>query len=122
MHHVLSVCMTCDRYTAPTPGDATPGAQLADALAARMESEGLQDWLALRRVACLSGCKHACNVMLGALGKTKLRLHRITLRQVPAILRLADGFAASPRGEVDDEDWPAGLRDHLAACLPPGGG
>lgn len=110
----LKVCVSCDRY-AGTSERSGIGAKLADALAPALKQLTDSGRLALRRVPCLSGCRHPGNVMLGASGRAKLRLASLSADDAEALASLAARYAA---GEPALDDWPVQLRGRLAAVMP----
>ncbi|MDT7532026.1 DUF1636 family protein [Sphingobium sp. SA2] len=112
----LKVCTTCDRY-APVQGGI--GDRLADALEAASTDMVAGGRLAFRRVPCLSGCKQPGNIALGASAKVKMRINRVTAQDADDLIRLAELFAASPKGDVPEEDWPPALKGHLATYVKP---
>lgn len=57
---LLRICITCDRYGNRTPSSGERLAQMvAHGVALRHELD-----VSILRVACLNGCKNACQVML----------------------------------------------------------
>ena len=112
----LKVCTTCDRY-APVAGSI--GERLAQALDEASSAMTSAGRLAFRRVPCLSGCKFPGNIALGASAKTKIRLNRLRPEDADDLVALAELYAASPTGEVPEEDWPVGLKGHLATVIKP---
>lgn len=117
----LMVCVSCDRYAAEAAAESSLGSRLATTIEAALRRGPLRGELALRRVHCLSGCRHAGNVALGASGKCKLRLHDLRCDDAEAVLALAERFMRSPDGELVTVDWPGHLRARLAALIRPGG-
>lgn len=57
---LLRICITCDRYVDSAP---TSGERLAQAADAGLSLRPGLD-ISVLRVACLNGCKHACQAML----------------------------------------------------------
>ncbi|CAN5350807.1 hypothetical protein BH10PSE4_BH10PSE4_27030 [soil metagenome] len=113
----LKVCVTCSRFDERSPGQASVGEGLADAIDQLLVEAAFGDALALRRVPCLSGCKHPGNIALGAPDKTKLRLNAVTAGDAPAIVRLAAAYLASADGEPANDSWPGDLKGHLATTI-----
>lgn len=87
--------MTCDRY-GPRPGGL--GAALAAALEEAGSSLIAAGRIVLRKVPCLSGCKHPGNVELGRLGGEKIRLSNIGPGQVAAVMELAGRYVGNGSG------------------------
>jgi predicted metal-binding protein len=112
----LKVCVTCDRSAPSGSPRSNHGAVLADRLEAILTGP---EAAVLRRVPCLSGCKHPGNIALGASGWAKIRLSNLDLAQAPAIAALAVRFAASGDGSLNDDEYPTGLKGHLAAVILP---
>lgn len=82
----LKVCVTCNRYAVRSGG-------IGQALARALEDAGSSliaaGAILLRKVPCLSGCKHPGNVELGRLGGEKIRLSNVAPGHAPAIIDLA---------------------------------
>lgn len=88
----LKVCMTCDRY-APHPGGiGQPLARALEEAGASLIAAGV---LPLRKVPCLSGCKHPGNVELGRQGGEKIRLSNVAPRHAEAIIGLLGVYSAN---------------------------
>lgn len=109
----ITICDTCrrDGWATPAAG-ATDGEKLAAEVETRLgDAPGLR----MRRVSCLMGCTHACNVALQAPGKIAYTLGDFTPDgdAAQAIVDYARLYAASPRGLVAWRDWPDGVRDHF---------
>lgn len=119
VRHILAVCRTCHRYAPPRPGEPTPGESLADRLETLIAGTGLAERLTLRRVECLSGCRHPCNVSLSALGKTRLRFNGVGPEQAEPLVLLARRYLDSTRGEVRGDAGPLGLETRIASAIPP---
>lgn len=112
----LKVCTTCDRY-APVTGRI--GDRLAQALEDASRGMAAEHRLTFRRVPCLSGCKFPGNIALGASTKTKIRLNRLRPEDAEDLVALAELYAASPTGEVPEDEWPDALKGHLATTIRP---
>lgn len=119
VRHILSVCRTCHRYAARSPGESTPGERLAHRLEALIAGTALAERLTLRRVECLSGCRHPCNVSLSAFGKTRLRFNNVGPEQAEPLVVLARRYLDSAGGEVRGEAGPLGLEARIASAVPP---
>lgn len=116
----LMVCVTCDRFAAAAGAEASLGSRLAATLETALRRRPRGGELALRRVHCLSGCRHPGNVALGASGKCKLRLHGLGCGDLEDVLALAERYVRSPNGELAAIDWPGRLRERLASLVRPG--
>lgn len=115
----LTVCETC----AFAPGERTRGGLTAGETFARLvESRAdLAPDLRIRRHPCLMGCTHPCNVAVSAPGRIAYVLggFRPDPEAAAAVLAFARLHAASPTGQVPFRLWPAGVRGHFVARLPP---
>lgn len=119
VRHILAVCRTCHRYATLPPGEPTPGERLADRLEALIAGTGLAERLTLRRVECLSGCRHPCNVSLSAFGKTRLRFNSVGPEQAEPLVVLARRYLDSAHGEVRGDAGPLGLEARIASAIRP---
>lgn len=108
----MKVCVTCDRYA---PGQGQIGETLADAV----ERMGAALSATLRRVPCLSGCKHPGNVALGGLSRWQIRLCGLRPENAADIVVLAERYVRAPAGALPVEHWPVALRGKLAVLVPP---
>ena len=108
----ITICDTCKREgwedgeMAKTDGEAL--AELIEAAAAGTEVK-------TRRVSCLMGCKHACNVALQAPGKLAYTLGAFEPEQEAAegIVAYAAAHAQSETGQVPFRQWPAAIKGHF---------
>ena len=112
----LKVCITCDRYAKQ---QADVGAPLADALSDATDKLIGEGVLTFLRVACLSGCHNPGNIALGAHGKTKIRLHGLTIGDLQGLTKLTTLYAASPTGVIPASLWPEQLQGRLATSIDP---
>jgi predicted metal-binding protein len=115
----LKVCVTCDRSLRLAPGEQGHGAQLADQVAAELNDQARAQNIILRRVPCLSGCKHPGNIAVGAMGRASIRFHDLGLKSAGAVVEMATQFLARGDGIWDDDDIPQELNGHLAAMILP---
>ena len=106
------VCATCDRYAEPRAAPSR-GERM---IAALREAAGAEP-VTLRVVECLNGCTRPCTVALRALGKASLRFSGLAPEDAPALVALAEIYAASADGEVVAEAPPA-LRARLTVHTP----
>lgn len=114
----ITICDTCKREGwDPETADRTDGERLAEAVEALPCPKGV----ALRRVSCLMGCSHACNVAVQAEGKLCYTLGRFTpdAEAAQAILDYAGLHAASETGQVPYRTWPQGVKGHFVTRHPP---
>lgn len=115
----LKVCVTCERSATGSQTAPSRGERLAGAIELHLQDQSFANSLALRRVPCLSGCRHPGAVALGASGKCQLRLHDIAYADAEAVVALARAFLLSSDGELPPDDWPERLVDRLATMVRP---
>ena len=74
-----------------------------------------------RRVSCLMGCAHGCNVTIQAQGKLSYTLGRFTPddESAAAIVGYAELHRESDNGQVPYRQWPAGVKGHFVTRHPP---
>ncbi|MFV0335628.1 MAG: DUF1636 family protein [Tropicimonas sp.] len=114
----ITICTTCraeatreDRESPPT-GEAF--------LRAVMEAAGATP-LRVRGVACLMGCNHGCNAAISAPDKMTYVLGRFdgNATDARALVDYALLHAESSGGIVPFRQWPAGVKGHFIARVPP---
>lgn len=115
----ITICDTCKREGWERTGmERTDG----EALAALVEAaaEGVAG-LRTRRVSCLMGCKHGCNVAVQGAGKLNYTLGDFTPdpEAAQAIVDWAARHAQSDSGQVPYRDWPQGVKGHFVTRHPP---
>ncbi len=103
----IFVCVTCNRYAAPVPGETPPGRRLAGALRAGAGAGGHQ--VTVRAVECLNGCPHPCTAALRTPGKCVIRFSGLTPDDAPALIEAAERYAASATGDLPADVMPASL-------------
>ncbi len=111
----ITICDTCKRDDR-TSGE-TDGARLA-----RLIEQGARGTvLRTRRVSCLMGCDHACNVAIQAPGKLAYTLGRfeVTPEAARGILDYALAHHDSATGQVPFRQWPAAVKGHFITRHPP---
>ncbi|TNC49889.1 DUF1636 domain-containing protein [Rubellimicrobium rubrum] len=115
----ITICETCKREDWPGPeqGAEVPGARLAALVEAAVEGTDLRT----RRVACLMGCDHGCNVAVQAQGKLSYTLGRFepTPEAAEAIVAWAALHDGSGSGQVPYKLWPQGVKGHFVTRHPP---
>lgn len=113
----ITICDTCKRDDWEA-GDMT----LTDGerLAALVEAAA-DDSVKTRRVSCLMGCSHGCNVAIQADGKLAYTLGKFTVDQEAAegIVAYAKLHAESETGQVPFRTWPAAIKGHFITRHPP---
>ncbi len=116
----ITICDTCkhEGWDA-TQATATDGEALAELVeaAARLSEAQVQT----RRVSCLMGCTHACNIAIQAPGKLAYTLGRFdpVPEDAEAIVDYAGRHAASETGQVPYREWPEGVKGHFVTRHPP---
>ncbi len=115
----ITICDTCKR-----DGWAESGAGITDgeALASRVETAATGAvGLRTRRVSCLMGCSHGCNVAVQAEGKLAYTLGRFeaTDTDAQAIVDWATLHAQSETGQVPYKTWPQAVKGHFVTRHPP---
>ncbi len=114
----ITVCDTCKREDWAERGQAqTDGEMLAGMVEQAAEATGVQ----VRRVSCLMGCDHGCNVAIQAKGKLCYTLGRFKPGQeaADAIVSYAQNHAASASGQVPYREWPQAVKGHFVTRHPP---
>ncbi|MDF1855195.1 DUF1636 domain-containing protein [Pseudooceanicola sp.] len=114
----ITICDTCKRDdSADKVSDTTDGEKLADLIEPLAEAAGLRT----RRVSCLMGCSHSCNIAIQATGKLAYTLGRFEPlpEAAEAIVDYARQHAASESGQVPFRAWPQGVKGHFVTRHPP---
>ncbi|MCB5200156.1 Predicted metal-binding protein [Loktanella sp. DSM 29012] len=114
----ITVCDTCKRDDwnaasgAPTDGET---------LAALVEAAAADTAVRTRRVSCLMGCAHGCNVAVQARGKLNYTLGRFeaTPEAAEGIVAYAAKHADSSNGQVPYREWPTAIKGHFVTRHPP---
>lgn len=115
MTAVLHVCTTCRAGQPVTEGEACAGRRLHDALVA----EGAPAGVTIRAAECLSACDHGCNIALSQPGAWSYVYGRLTLDDIPEILRGAGLYAGTSDGIVPWRERPVIFRKQSLARIPP---
>ncbi|MBV7408306.1 DUF1636 domain-containing protein [Maritimibacter sp. DP1N21-5] len=114
----ITVCDTCKRE-----GWAERGAEVTDGvlLAELVEAAASGRDVAVKRVSCLMGCDHGCNVAVQAMGKLCYTIGRFEPTQDAArgIVDWAEKHAASATGQVPYREWPQAVKGHFVTRHPP---
>ncbi|HQS68546.1 MAG: hypothetical protein B7Y36_08645 [Novosphingobium sp. 28-62-57] len=113
----LKVCVTCDRTVPTGPGQKGHGAQLADCIETVLQDRAVAGNITMRRVPCLSGCKHPGNIAVGAMGRATIRFHNLRPEKARVVVEMAARFQARGDGSWDEKAIPEELNDHLAAVI-----
>lgn len=108
----ITICDTCKREGwDPAQGAETDG----EIMAALVEQHAQGRQVRTRRVSCLMGCSHGCNIAIQAPGKLAYTLGQFTPdgEAALAIVDYAELHASSDTGIVPYRDWPAGVKGHF---------
>ncbi|WP_120499025.1 DUF1636 domain-containing protein [Roseovarius sp. EL26] len=114
----ITICDTCKQDDWDEATHSRPhGQDLADLVEAQAEGRDVRT----RRVSCLMGCKHGCNVAIQASGKLAYTLGRFAPEQdaAEAIVDYAELHAQSTSGQVPFKQWPQGVKGHFVTRHPP---
>ena len=113
----ITVCDTCKRddWDGETETQ-THGEQLAKKIEAAAAGK-----VKTRRVSCLMGCKHSCNIAVQAEGKLTYTLGAFepTDEAAEAIVEYATLHEASQTGQVPFKQWPQPIKGHFITRIPP---
>lgn len=115
----ITVCDTCKRDGwAESGAEVTDGAVLAEMVEGA--AQGVPD-LKVRRVSCLMGCTHGCNVAVQGAGKLNYTLGRFEAdaESAQGIVDWATLHAASDTGQVPYKTWPVAVKGHFVTRHPP---
>ncbi|MGJ8582584.1 MAG: DUF1636 family protein [Marinosulfonomonas sp.] len=108
----ITICDTCKRE-GWDQGDMaqTDGEKLADLI----EQSNLPDTVKTRRVSCMMGCAHGCNVAVQAKGKLAYTIGKFEPNQDAAdgIVAYAELHADSETGQVPYRTWPTAIKGHF---------
>ena len=114
----ITICDTCKR-DGWDDGDMTltDGETLAALIEARAAGTGIKT----RRVSCLMGCTHGCNVAIQAAGKIAYTLGRFPPddEHAQAIVSYATSHAESATGQVPYRQWPQAIKGHFVTRHQP---
>lgn len=114
----ITVCDTCKRDDWSAETHARPhGEDLAELVERQAEGRDVKT----RRVSCLMGCSHGCNVAIQAQGKLAYTLGRFEPgpEAADAIVEYAEMHAQSDTGRVPFREWPQGVKGHFVTRHPP---
>ncbi len=114
----ITICDTCKRDGWEDTGmEQTDG----EALATLVEKAAQGGPVRTRRVSCLMGCKHACNVAVQARGKLAYTLGAFepTEEAAEGIVAYALAHGDSDTGQVPFREWPQAIKGHFITRHPP---
>jgi len=115
----ITVCDTCKLDDWEASGreqkDGEVLAELVEAAAADRAD------VQTRRVSCLMGCSHGCNVAIQGTDKLNYTLGRFEpgAEAAEAIVDYAALHAESESGQVPFRQWPQGVKGHFVTRHPP---
>ena len=114
----ITVCDTCKRDDWDEATDDRPhGMDMAELVEKHAEGRDVRT----RRVSCLMGCSHGCNVAIQAEGKLAYTLGRFEAgdEAAAAVVDYAELHAQSSSGQVPFKQWPQGVKGHFITRHPP---
>lgn len=114
----ITICDTCKREDTTTPPEQTDGEVLAELVEAAAKDHPT---LKTRRVSCLMGCSHGCNIAIQGAGKLAYTLGRFepSAEAAEGIVAYAKAHAGSPSGQVPFREWPQAIKGHFVTRHPP---
>ncbi len=114
----ITICDTCKGEDWDAETHSRPH---GEDLAQLVEAQAAGGDVKTRRVSCLMGCSHGCNVAIQAPGKLAYTLGRFTPDQdaAEAIVDYAVLHATSETGQVPYREWPQGVKGHFVTRHPP---
>lgn len=115
----ITICDTCKREGWAESGmEKTDGEALAELI--ESAAAGRSD-VRTRRVSCLMGCSHGCNIAIQGQGKLNYTLGRFEpeAESADAIVEYAAKHAQSDNGQVPYREWPVGVKGHFVTRHPP---
>ena len=114
----ITICDTCKQEDWDAETHARPhGEDMAEMVEKHAEGRAVKT----RRVSCLMGCSHGCNVAIQAPGKLCYTLGRFAPEDgaAQAIVDYAELHAESETGQVPYRQWPQGVKGHFVTRHPP---
>ncbi len=114
----ITICDTCKREDWDEASHDRPhGVDMAELIERLAEGRAVRT----RRVSCLMGCSHGCNVAIQAPGKLAYTLGRFepTEEAAAGIVAYAELHAESASGQVPFRQWPAAIKGHFITRHPP---
>lgn len=117
MTTVITICDTCKREDWAESGKQKSDGEV---LAALIESAA-EGRVQTRRVSCLMGCSHGCNIAIQSDGKLAYTLGRFepSRKDAQAIVDYAALHQESDTGQVPYRTWPEGVKGHFITRHPP---
>jgi len=121
MTTVITVCDTCRRDGWETTDSTRADGEVLHEILGEPRQRTPRPGVAVRRMSCLMGCSHACNVAIQAQGKLGYTLGRFgpDSEAATAIVDYAALHALSDAGLVPFRQWPRGVVGHVVTRHPP---
>ncbi len=121
MTTVITVCDTCRRDGWESTDSIRPDGEVLHEILGERRQRTPRPGVAVRRMSCLMGCSHACNVAIQARGKLCDTLGRFEpdSEAASAIVNYAAVHALSDAGLVPLRQWPQGVVGHVVTRHPP---
>ncbi len=115
---VLHVCTTCNSDRAREADDGLSG---GERFLQELQSRFADSDVELRPVQCLMGCEHACNVHLCDPAKYSYVIGRFepNAESAQALADYAALYLDAETGRVPYKQWPAAIKGHFIARMPP---
>jgi len=113
----ITICDTCKRDNWEVETHSRPhGEDMAELVEKHAKGRNVKT----RRVSCLMGWKHGCNVAIQARGKLAYTLGDFIPddEAAEAIIEYAEKHAESDTGQVPFRDWPQGVKGHFITRHP----
>jgi len=114
----ITICDTCKGEDWDVATHSRPhGEDMANLVESHAKGRSVKT----RRVSCLMGCSHGCNVAIQAEDKLAYTLGRFTpdADSAAAIVDYAELHAESANGQVPFRQWPQGVKGHFITRHPP---
>lgn len=115
----ITICDTCKLEGWDSTGaETTDGEKFAERI--EKAADGASG-VRTRRVSCLMGCTHGCNVAIQGADKLNYTLGRFepTVEAAEGIVAYATMHAQSDTGRVPFREWPAAVKGHFVTRHPP---
>jgi len=118
--NIMYICRSCVWTEANREIDGKrQGKFLLDAVNELVDRKPLPKTVDLRGVFCLNGCKNPCNVSFRARDKFSLRFSHLTPDHATDVVAVAEAYAGSADGDLDDSEIPNALQGKVSVRTPP---
>ena len=114
----ITICDTCKRDDWDSSKmSITDGEKLAELVESRAQGTSIKT----RRVSCLMGCKHGCNVAIQGHDKLNYTVGNFVpdSESADAIVTYAELHSESDSGQVPYKTWPQAIKGHFITRHPP---